>query len=368
MRQLWKIKMDRKLLTLFCSLFPTCWVHAAPDSSVKVNVELGQLQELELGLASIGLKYGPDQGDGFATHVAYEYLESTVLPMSPTFEEQSLSQLRVGLGYRWQWLDFYLVPKLGVVSNLKELPEYQLGMWKIQSFAALTTGYQISPNWATFLTASYDSGHEALPESALWTLGVSYRFGGGQSQGQDKGQRNTPIRNSAETKSTPTPMPESKPELKPGTEINNETSILTDVVAEESKDKHQALNRKLALPNQVPEPSVVLSPAKPMQTVGEEFKGEVTFTSLKPSTDKSSVNSNQPYYSVQVGSFKKRNSIIPFLDRWGLNPEDLNYREEGAFTKVSFGRYETKAMADLVQAQLADMGISCFVIKLPRKK
>jgi len=311
----------------------TAWTSADEYTQTQIyfEVDTGFHRDHEAGVGRLALIYRPKRSAGFETSLAVDYFEPIEFKHKPDLPAESLSHLRLGAAYRWQWHPFNLTQEFGIASLLSDLPEYELEQGESQIFTSLAFGYQFNRNLELYSGVTYDFGNEVQDPSAAIALGLRFNFGS---------------------------RPRSASTARRG-EGQSSANMAGDVSAAIERDR--LLRTKLAITGDKVQ-EAVLSAAEPLQSIAEEFDEKLNKAPQK--TASPVIKANLPNYSIQVGSFIDRKSIQPFILKWGLNPKDLIFREVGRFTKVSFGRYDDKEQADIIQEQLSEIGIDCFVVKL----
>ena len=294
------------------------------------ELDTGYHQAHQASVSRLALVYRPKRSDGFETSLAVDYSDQVEFEHRPFLPAEKLSHLRLGAGYRWQWSRLSLTQEFGLAAVVNELPDYEVHSGDHQIFTSLAAGYELNRNVEFYSAVNYDFGNHVFDPSPAFSLGIRFNFG------------------------------RSRPAMLHQPSFDMSAPLSANELSE--AERKRQLRQKLAIGLEPIKVHSVLSAAKPQASVEQEFDERVLSHQL-PKTFTKEVN-HKGFYSVQIGSFLNPDSIRPFLLKWGFKPEELIYREVDGLTKVSFGRYENIEQAQLIQEQLSDIGLDCFVVRL----
>jgi len=303
------------------------------------KLDAGYNNEHEVAVSKLSLLYRPFRYSGLETSLAVDYLEPVDTSEDLTVEKQSLSNLRLGIAYRWQGQHWSMTPELGAAVNLSDQKENQIEVGDTQGFASMTFGYRFDDRLEVYSAVVHDAGVDELASSNTVSLGLRFTFGDNNTRRQRKVLDNVRRQNQAQAAKQLNPEAVNDPKT--------QQRLLAQKLAVESAPVDQA---KLSAIQRQPDPD-------------EEFEAVPPAPIKTAKPDRTNLNR---FYSVQVGSFNDVRSIEPFVFKWGLNQAELVTRLVGQATKLSFGRYETKEQAELVMEQLKSIGLDGFVVQIRR--
>ena len=308
------------------------------------KLDAGYNSEHEVASSKLSLIYRPIRLSGLETSLAVDYLEPVSVSEDMTVEKQSLSNLRLGLAYRWQGQHWTFTPEVGGAVNLSDQKENQVEVGDTQGFASLTFGYKFDDKLEVYSVVNHDAGSDILNSSNTVSLGLRFTFGDSQVKRQRKIQNEIRLQNQAASTNA----------------VKSEIAMNAVI---DPKAQQRLLATKLAVTPVPAQSQALLSAIQPQPNPEQEFESLAAKEVQPESNIRSHLNT---FFSVQIGSFNDPASIEPFVFKWGLNQAELVTRLVGKSTKLSFGRYETKEQAELVMEQLKEIGLDGFVVNIRR--
>lgn len=369
-----------------CICCGTSAIQAKTFTPVKLSFEtsIGFQTEQEKPLAQFGVVFRPWRQSGFETSLSWQTVGE--YDYTPTIEnsEDNLNLWRLNAGYRWQFDQWSVTPSLGWAMVGGDVGQSSIEAGDRQISLGLASGYVMSPNWQLISGLNYDFGTGDLDSSANVFLGIRFHFSKIRRPQGDKKSRKAKFPAKRLTQATPQRYDySSASELHQLTQHKltqqklsqdaamqhqmSQQSALTYPMMEDARFSDDSfISGSLMRESIASKPSEQLAMVNHSQEVRQQTSQQASQQAFQQKDKQTKTSAKQEDYrfSLQLATFRNKDSIPDFVDKWQLPRAEVYTLSRGKYTVLRFGQYQTKEMAEIILEQFQAQGLEAIIVNM----
>jgi hypothetical protein len=316
---------------------------AEQDEGINHNVSLTQVYVFDFEATGVDFVYEiqPWSSTAFTFDVGVEYLQELNYRHDAMDWMHNTTTMSLGVGYFWQSSDTLKIAlKTGARSSLSDQTDSQIVMGDTSAYISAEFAFEILPGFEVLNTFTHDYGHENLPAHSSFGIGLKYRFGSQSSRAIE--------------------FDNQEPELISRADRSQQTlqNEVVDVVDEEPNLSTEEPNDNSIQLLQEQQSNIV------NQAAAVAMTKEAEISEPEPQVE---VSVFKPYFSVQLGSFSKMNSLDAFIKSKSIDRDETTIRKIGGMFKLSTGQFDTRNQAKIEMNVLKRKGLNGFVVWIDKE-